>query len=253
MLSLKVQKRNIIGKKSKKLLKEGYIPGVLYGPKIESVSVQVLYKDFEKVYKDAGKTTLISIAGKESLTKSADDNTDKNIVLIRDVKINAVSQKFIHVDFYQLPLDKEIEIMVPINSSGEAPAVKQLGGILVHNLHEVNVKALPTNLINEIAVDLLRLENIGDSILIKDLVIDDNIEVLADIETVVFTVEAPREEEPEEKEETGEEEDQIADIKTEGEEKREEDEDVDEGDKKAGAREVEQKESGQKEKAEEKE
>src|SRR3989338_7705498 len=115
-----------------------------------------------------------------------------------------------HIDFYQLPLDKEIELSIPVESSGEAPAVKELGGILVQNLHEVNIKALPTNLIHEITVDLSGLKEMGNSILVKDLIIPSNIEILADMEQTVFTVEQPREEEEEPVVET-----------TEGEEERE--------------------------------
>lgn len=227
--------------KAKHLLQEGVIPGVVYGPKTDSTSVSIDYKIFFNIYKKAGESTLIALdLGKKMAQKegeSAEKSSEKedasvktlakaeNVVLIREVQVHPVTGNFMHVDFYQLPLDKEIELSIPIETSGDAPAVKDYGGILVNNLHEINIRALPTELIHEITVDLGVLENIGDSILVKDLSVPNSIEILADSEEAVFTIEKPREEEPEEEEEeegTEAEEDAIDAIKTEGEEKREE-------------------------------
>ena len=221
-------------KKAKEFLKEGYVPAVVYGPKTPATSLAVNYKEFFNIHKKAGETTLIvldvdlpteAFAGVGKKTESKDFKEEdasktENVVLIRDVQVHPVSGNFIHIDFYQLPLDQEIEISVPVLSENQAPAVKEQGGILVHNLHEINIKALPTELIHEIKVDLSGLENIGDSILVKDLKTSEKIDILADEEEVVFTIEEPRKEEVEEVEET--EEEAIEGIKTEGEEKREE-------------------------------
>lgn len=216
MLHLEIQKRDKL-KKSKDYLKEGFVPGVLYGPKIESTSISVDSKKFSKIYKSAGETTLIALNFKSE--ESKEDNT----VVIKSVQANPITGKFLHVDFYQLPMDKDIEITVPILSINEAPAVKEQGGVLVNNLHEIHIKALPNKLIHEITVDISSLTNIDDSILVKDLIIAEGVEVLADIEEVVFNISAPREEEPEEVEET--EEEQISEITTEEEEKKEGEED----------------------------
>ena len=142
------------------------------------------------------------------------------MVLIRETQRNPVTKNFIHVDFYQLPLDKPIEITVSIEGEGESPAAKT-GGVLVHNLREVDIRALPKNLIRELIVDLTKLENIGDTVTIADLPKQEGVEILAENDMVVFTIEEPREEEPEE-ELIAVEGEQIEAIKTEGEEKREE-------------------------------
>lgn len=225
MLTLTVQKRDIIGKKVKNLRKEDLIPAVLYGPKMRPSSVSIDYKSFEKVYKEAGGTALIKLDEKD-----AKDKDEDNIVLIREAIINPVSHKFMHVDFYQLPLDQKIEITVPINTSGEAPAVKTEGGTLLQTMHDVSIRVLPTELIGEILVDLSSLQHVGDSITIKDIPIQDNIEVLADSVASVFTVEAPRVEVEEvaEVDEEEAQEGQISDIKTEAEDKREDEEDSEE-------------------------
>lgn len=219
MIHLSVKKRDT-KVKAKNVLKEQLIPGVIYGPKHESLPVSVERTRFLKVYRKAGETTLIALD-----MEGEDKEKEDNVVLIRDTQSHPVTGRFVHVDFYQLPMDQEIEITVPIESIGEEPpAVKEQGGVLVHNLHEVDIKALPKDLIHEIKVDLSFLENIGDSVLLKDLSVPDSVELLADPEETVFIVEEPREEEePEEEVETTED-DQIAEIKTEGEEKREKEE-----------------------------
>ncbi|OGZ61939.1 MAG: hypothetical protein A2932_01870 [Candidatus Spechtbacteria bacterium RIFCSPLOWO2_01_FULL_46_10] len=215
MLHLKVKQRDK-AQKAKKLMKEGKLPGVVYGPKTKPISVEIDYKNFVKLYATAGGTTLINLddEGKE------EDKKEENVVLIRETQRNPVTKNFIHVDFYQLPLDKPIEITVSIEGEGESPAAKT-GGVLVHNLREVDIRALPKNLIRELIVDLTKLENIGDTVTIADLPKQEGVEILAENDMVVFTIEEPREEEPEE-ELIAVEGEQIEAIKTEGEEKREE-------------------------------
>jgi len=105
-------------------------------------------KEFEKIYKEAGESSLVSleVEGKNFL------------VLIHDLKRDSLTNGPIHVDFYQPKLDEEIEITVPLVFEGEAAGVKDFGGTLVKNIHEVEVKAFPKNLPhsdNEIQADPL--------------------------------------------------------------------------------------------------
>ncbi|MDX1608227.1 MAG: 50S ribosomal protein L25 [Candidatus Spechtbacterales bacterium] len=230
MLHLKVKKRDPKKEKAKKLIQKDLVPAIMYGPRIKPTPLTVDRRSFYKTYKEAGETTLIALDMKEKAeaVEGAKDEENKaeeeNVVLIRDLQVHPVSGDFMHVDFYQLPMDTEIEISVPVEGLNEAPAVKEEGGVLVQNLHEIAIKALPKDLIHDITVDLLPLENIGDSILIKDLDLPGSVEVLAEEDEAVFAIEEPREEEPEEEEEILDEmeDEQIADIKTEGEVEREE-------------------------------
>lgn len=217
MLHLPVKKRDT-KIKAKNILKENLIPGVVYGPKMKSTPLSVDRGKFLRVYREAGETTLIALDLGDSKKKK--EGEEDNVVLIRDTQSHPVTGRFMHVDFYQLPMDQEIEITVPVKGSGEAPGVREEGGVLVHNLHEIKIKALPKNLINDITVDITELEDIGDSILAKDLSLPKGVELLVEDDEVVFMVDEPREEEPEEELEVTEE-DQIAEIMTEGEEKRE--------------------------------
>src|SRR3990172_6706013 len=102
-LTLKAQKRTIIGKKTKALRKQGSIPAVVYGHKIDSVPVTVNDKDFNKVYDKAGGSTLVllEIDGKE-----------KN-VLIHEHQVHPITNKPIHIDFYQVSMTEKIKTEIP--------------------------------------------------------------------------------------------------------------------------------------------
>ena len=217
MLSLKATIRTALGRKSKKLRKDGYVPAVLYGPKVQSTPVSLGYKDFEGVYKEARESTLISLGIEgEDIGIPAE-----NVVLIRDAVIHPITRKFIHVDFYQVPMDEEITIAIPLVFENEAPAVKDEGAVFVRNVYELEVSALPKDLPHEITVDLSVLAHTDDSILVKDLAVAPGVKIEAEEGLVVAAVSAPVEEEivQEPPEEVAPEE-----IKTEAEEKREEEE-----------------------------
>ncbi len=181
MLTLKAKIRKDLGKKVKKLRKKGIIPAVLYGPKIENIPLEVDLKEFEKVYKVAGESSLIKLQIEKK----------DFLVLIHAVEINAISQKPIHIDFYQPRLDEEITVTVPLVFEGEAPAVKDLGGTLVRNIHEVEVKALPQDLPHEIEVNIEKLKSFEDSILIKDLIVPKEVKILREPDEIVALVTPP--------------------------------------------------------------
>ncbi len=190
MVALSAKIRKDLGKKVKQARKKGIIPAVLYGPKIENISLEIDLKEFEKVYQEAGESSLIQL------------QVDKKdfLVLIHAVKIDAVSQKPIHIDFYQPRLDEEITATVPLVFEGQAPAVKDLGGTLVRNIHELEVKALPQNLPHEIKVDISKLKTFEDNILVKDLIIPKEVKILkTPDETITFVSEPEKIEEELEK------------------------------------------------------
>lgn len=160
------------------LRKGGFIPGVLYGPKTKPASVKVQAKEFQKIYEEAGESSLIQLKSQESTTP----------VLIREIQRDPVRGQVIHVDFYQPPLDEKIEVTVPLVFQGEPSAVRDLGGTLLKNIQEVAVKALPQNLPHEIVVDISKLATFEDRILAKDLTQNKDVEILRDPEEVVAQV-----------------------------------------------------------------
>ncbi len=182
-LQLKAKKREIFGRKTKCLRAENLLPAILYGPKIKNTPLVLDYKSFEKVWKQAGESSLINL--------EVEGEKKKYLVLIHDIQQDPLTDKIIHVDLYQPDLEKKVTAWVPLVIIGEAPAVKNLGGTLVRNLDEVEVRALPKDLPHEIKVDVSNLKEIHDEVLIEDLQIPDNVEILKNPKEVVVTVAPP--------------------------------------------------------------
>ncbi len=181
MITLSAKIRKELGKKVKALRKKGVLPAVLYGPKIKSLALEINQKDFEKAYQEAGESSLVSLEA----------DRKKFLVLVHDVKRDPLSDKFIHVDFYQPDLEKEVEARVPIIFEGEAPAIKELGGTFVRSISEVEVKALPQKLPKEIKVDSSTLKTFEDHILVKDLPLPEGVKVLKEPDEIVAYVAQP--------------------------------------------------------------
>ncbi len=182
MLSLTAKVRKEIGRKVKKLRKQGFLPAVLYGPKIKSESLAVDFKEFDKVLKEAGESTLISLEV---------EGGKKYSVLIHDIKRDPLTGDPLHVDFYQPSLEKKIEAKIPIILEGEAPAVKNLGGTLIKNISEIEIRALPQNFPKEFRINIDNLKTFEDHILIKDLKVAEGVEILREPDEIVVSVAPP--------------------------------------------------------------
>lgn|SRR3989338_4420568 len=185
MLELKAQKRDILGKKVKSLRKKGFLPAVLYGEKVASLSVTVPFRDFEKVYLKTGESTLIKL----------DVEGTPHTVLIFRIAQDPLRGVPIHADFYAVRMDKEIRTKVPVKIVGESLAVKNEGGILLTVLRELEIEALPQNLPHEIKVDISGLLTLESRIQVKDIVFPAGVKVLVDPNDAVVIVETPRTEE----------------------------------------------------------
>lgn len=185
MLSLSAKKRIILGKKVKKLRRKDLIPGVIYGHKIPSENIEIERKSFEKVFREAGESTLVDLIVDEKPIK----------VLIHDIQYDPLKDKIIHVDFYRIKEKEKVSVEVNLKFTGEAPAVKEKGGTLVHHLTKIKIECLPKDLIHEIEVDLSNLKEFNDLIRIKDLIIPPEIKVLQGSDDVVVSISAPKAEE----------------------------------------------------------
>lgn len=185
MAELAAKPRLELGRKVKALRGAGFLPAVVYGEGMNTDSISVSMRDFEKAYREAGESSLVTL--------SLDGK--KLNVMIHDVAYDPLTLKPIHADFYSVRMDKEVETKVAIEFTGEPPAVKNEGGILVKVKHELEVKALPKDLPHMIAVDLSSLEIVGNRIFIKDIQIPIGVRVLDPEDGVVVLIEAPRAEE----------------------------------------------------------
>ncbi|MDD5147376.1 MAG: 50S ribosomal protein L25 [Candidatus Daviesbacteria bacterium] len=163
-LSLKAEERKILGKKVKKLREDGQLPGHVFGKGVESESVCVDGKTFLKTFKEAGETGLIDLKiGAEKVRP----------VMVRGVQYDPVSDEPIHIDFYQVNLSEKVKVPVPLVLIGEQPESVKLGeAIVLQTLNEIEVEALPTDLVEKIEVDISTLQNIDDAITVGQLQFD---------------------------------------------------------------------------------
>ena len=196
-LELNTQIRDISGKKLKTLREKGFIPAVIYGPGHKPISLQVNYKEFEKVFEQAGESTIIKlkISAKGGSASGGQSKDEAKNVLIHEVAKDPVSGKFIHIDFYHVRMDKPIKAEVPLVFEGEAPAVKVLEGVLIKNITEIEVEALPKDLPHEIKVDISVLDSFDKHIRAKDLILPFGVKVFIDSEETIVSVMPPRAEE----------------------------------------------------------
>ncbi len=178
MLALEVKARD--DKSSSETLRtEGIIPAVLYGPKEGSASISIDGRELESIWREAGETTVITLKG-----VGGDKDT-----LIRDIQMHPVTGKILHADFYVLEKGKKIEISVPIEFVGEAPAEK-LGHIIVKALHEVEIEVAPAELPHHLEVDLAHLENVGDHITAADIKLPPSATLKTSPEEIIASVTA---------------------------------------------------------------
>lgn len=189
MILLNAKKRD---KKSSvaKIRQSGRIPAVLYGHKIKNILLDVDYKDFQRVFKESGESSLIELRVEGEENKSARKD-EKRLVLVHELQKDSVTDKFIHVDFFQASLTEEVEVAVPLVFEGVSLAVKELGGTLVKNISELQIKALPQNLPHEIKVSIDGLNTFEDHILVKDLVLPLNVKTTLKPDEIVVSVAEP--------------------------------------------------------------
>ncbi len=186
MLTLSTQVRETKGRKNKRLRKQMMIPGVIYGHSTKNQNIQVPSNSFNKIFKEIGETSLISldIEGKKSIK-----------VLIRDLQYHPLTNRIEHIDFYEVRADEMISVDVPLKLVGEAPAVKELGGIIVLALKEIKIQCLPDDLIHELEVDISNLKTFDNVVRIKDLNVSSGLKLMNNVEEVLVAVEQPRAEE----------------------------------------------------------
>lgn len=177
-LSLKAQERIILGKQVKKLRRDGIIPAHVFGNKVDTEHISVNETEFKKVYDQAGETGLVDLKiGSEKVRP----------VMVRAIQLDPVSSRLLHIDFYQVNLSEKVKVYVPIELVGEEPESVHLGeAVVLQILNEVEVEALPADLIDKIDVDTSSLKSIDDAITVNDLSYDrSKLTILADPEEVV--------------------------------------------------------------------
>jgi large subunit ribosomal protein L25 len=185
-LKLQAKARGTSKAEKNKIRKMGLIPAVLYGHGIKNQNLALTKSVFEKLYREAGESTIIEIdlEGKPPVS-----------TLIQDVSRHPTTGEILHVDLYQIRMDEKITHDVPLNYTGESKAIKELGGILVKNLANLSVRCLPADLPSEINVDISVLVDFESRILVGEIQLPKGVELLTKTEEVLAVVEPPRSEE----------------------------------------------------------
>ena len=175
---LVVEKRLVLGKKIKKLRKQGILPANIYGKDIKSVAVQLPYKEFNVVFKETGETGLVDVELDGAVRP----------VLIHNVQYDHFTRDPLHADFFQVNLKEKVKTMVPVEIIGEPKAVADKIGLLLQPLSEVEEEALPEDLPEKIEVNVEHLAAIDEQITIEDLKLPNGVVILTDSSQVIAKI-----------------------------------------------------------------
>ena len=180
---LEVQQRDTFGKqRARALRRAGEIPAVLYGREQDTVSLQLNARTFKQFLRTYGENVIINM----EVTAG-----NPETVIIKDIQRDPVEkQVLLHADFIRISLDEPVTSAVPVVLVGTPPGI-QAGGVLEFPLRHLTLHCLPTQMPNEITVDVSHLE-IGDFVHVSDLSLDEEIEVLDESQRIIATVSQPR-------------------------------------------------------------
>ncbi len=184
-LVINAEKRNTTGKKVNALRRAGKLPGVIYGHKVDPTPVIMDQKETTLVLNQATSSSIVVIKL---------DGKDIS-ALIREKQKDFIRNSYLHIDFQAVSLTEVIRTAVNIELIGTAPAVKDYNGVIVEGLTSIEVEALPNDLPERFTIDISSLAEIGNSILVKDIVVSDKVTVLTPLEELVILVSSPAGEE----------------------------------------------------------
>ena len=178
-IELKVDKRDVLGKKVRFLRNRGIVPVHVFGHNIESLALQGDAAVLGKVISQAGRTRLIDLkVGKSSKARS---------VMVKEVQKDAVKGHLLHVDFYEVNMAEKIKVDVPVVITGESPALKIRENMLTQALNSLSIECLPEKMPDRIEVDISAISEVDQGIYVKDIVMPD-ITVLNDPDLVIAKV-----------------------------------------------------------------
>jgi large subunit ribosomal protein L25 len=183
-LELSVIPRSVLGKRVRALRRGGLTPANVYGHGVESRALQIETVTLVRTLRALERNAILSLC--------IEGEKAPRPVMVRDIQRNPVSDRILHVDFYQVSLTEKMRADVPLLLTGKAPAVDDFGGILLQSLESITVEALPTDMPSHVEVDISLLSGIDSSLHVKDLVLDPKLHLLTDPEVVIAKVAAPR-------------------------------------------------------------
>ena len=179
-LTIQATKRDVLGKKTRFLRRQGITPTHLFGHSLESLSLQCDTAKLKQIITQAGTTRLIAL--------EIEEDKQPRSVFIREIQRDACTRALLHVDFYQVKMKEKMKAEVPIVLVGEAPALKEKGRTLMHGVTSLSIECLPDKLPPQVEVDLSPLEEINQAIHVRDIALGPDITLTTDPDQLVVKV-----------------------------------------------------------------
>jgi large subunit ribosomal protein L25 len=183
-MQLNASTRQLLGKRSRRLYREGKLAAVVYGHKTEATPLTLERLEFQKVFVKSGRTRLVDLVV---------DGERAEKVLVREIQTHPRRLGPIHVDLYQVSLEEKITVEVPLHLVGESAAVKRGDADILQPIHALRVECLPTDIPEAFEVDLTPLEEIEAELRVSDLTVPKGVTVLADPEDLIVKIVHKRE------------------------------------------------------------
>ena len=183
-LALKTEHRSVTGKKVRALRREGVTPAHLYGNGIPSMNLQADTAHLQRVVIQAGRNAPVSVSVKGA--------RGTHFAFIREVQRHPITEAILHVDFYQVPMAEVMRTQVPVYLTGEAPAVRTLGGVLLQALHSIEVECLPLDLPQYVEVEVSGLVEFDQAIYVSSITLSDSVALITDPNELIARVNPPR-------------------------------------------------------------
>ena len=183
-LNLSVSKRQVTGKKVSELRNNGLTPVHMYGPEIESSSLQCDTAILNRVITDAGTNIPVTI--------DVENGDQGNLCFIREVQYHPVTNKVLHVDFMKVQEGRLVRAQVPVSIEGTSPAVRTMGGTLLQPLQTLTVEALPLEIPELITLQAELLIDFETNLYVSDIRLGDNVSIINEASEMVASVVAPR-------------------------------------------------------------
>lgn len=196
-IELKAEPRTTTGNSPARALRRaGRIPAILYGPDTEPVMISIDTTEMETIFKESG-------VGRSIFNLAVDGGGGTRAAMIKELQTDPISRDILHIDFYEVKMDRKVKVMVPVVATGKCAGV-EMGGMLQIIRRELEVLCLPNAIPQEVAIDITDLD-IGNSVHVEDITLEGDVEIPHDVNFTVLTVLSPKAVEEEEVEEEGEE------------------------------------------------
>jgi len=174
------EKREVLGKKNKRLFDEGYIPAVVYNSKGDSTNIKITRSFATKIMSEVTSATVLD----------AEYDGKSMKVIVKEIDVNPFTERIRHISFFEVDEKQEMTFTIPFKIVGVAPAVKNNLGILVEVLSSIDVRGKLSDLVPFIEIDVTKLEHPGQSISLNELELPKSLELINDdlAETTIVTI-----------------------------------------------------------------